>query len=107
MDEKLMSFETFQRLRMAHDKADVARDQAERSADAAQCLRDIERLLEDTQVMINRLEAGMRREIGHQTAHGNLVDADSLRGMVRHYERASWELHGQLRGILDRARRDT
>lgn len=107
MDENLTSFETFQRLKLAHEEAGVARDQAERAADAAQCLRDIVRLLEDTQAMIDRLEGGMRREVGHQIAGGKLTEADSLRAMVRQYERASWELHGQLRGILDRARRDT
>ena len=106
MDDKLTSFETFRQLREARDTAGEARDQAERAADASQCLGDIMRLLDDTQAMIDRLEDGMRREVGQQIAQGRLVEAESLRQMVRHYERASWQLHGQLRGILDRARRD-
>ena len=105
MADKLTSFETFQRLRRDQESVQRERDDAERESAVRAGFEDIIGLVESTEALAARLEDGLKRELAQRAATGELVEVEALRHLVRRYERYSWQLHEQLRGILDRARR--
>jgi len=106
MAGKLTSFETFRQLRQDRDEEQRARDAAQREGEARAGLADIARLVDDTGRLVARLQDGLKRQIGLRVARGELVDVEALHHLIRRYERLSWQLHGELRGVLERARRD-
>ncbi len=105
MADKLTSFETFQRLRRNQESEQRERDNAARENAARAGFEDIVELVESTEAMAARLDDGLKRELAQRAATGELVEIEALRHLVRRYERYSWQLHEQLRTILDRARR--
>jgi len=105
MADKLTSFETFQRLKRNQETELRERDNAERDSAIRAGFDDIVGLIDNTEALAGRLEHGLKRELGQHAAAGDLVEIEALRHLVRRYERYSWQLHDQLRGILDRARR--
>ncbi len=105
MADKLTSFETFQRLKRNQETQQRERGDAERSEATRAGFEDIVSLIDNTESLAGRLEDGLKRDLGQRAATGELVEIEALRHLVRRYERYSWQLHDQLRGILDRARR--
>lgn len=105
MADKLTSFETFQRLKRHQESAQRERNDAELESVVRAGFEDIVGLVEDTEALAARLEDGLKRDLAKRAAAGELVEVEALRHLVRRYERYSWQLHEQLRGILDRARR--
>jgi len=105
MADKLTSFETFQRLKRDQETVLRERNDAERNVATRAGFEDIVSLIENTESLAARLENGLKRDLGQSAAAGELVEIKALRHLVRRYERYSWQLHDQLRGILDRARR--
>lgn len=105
MADKLTSFETFQRLKRQQENIFRERDDAERDEATRACFDDIVALIDRTEALAARLEQGLKRDLAHSAAAGDLVETEALRRLLRRYERYSWQLHDQLRGILDRARR--
>ena len=107
MANNLTSFETFQRLKREQATELRERDDAERSIAMRAGFDDIVSLIDNTEALAARLEDGLKRDLGQCAAAGELVEIEALRHLVRRYERYSWQLHDQLRGSLDRARRGT
>lgn len=105
MANNLTSFETFQRLKREQATELRERDDAERTGAMRAGFDDIVSLIDNTESLAARLEDGLKRDLGQSAAAGELVEIEALRHLVRRYERYSWQLHDQLRGILDRARR--
>jgi hypothetical protein len=105
MVDKLTTFETFQRRKCEQESVQRERDDAERDGETRTCFEDIVVLVDNTEALAGRLENGLKRDLGQSAAAGELVEIEALRHMLRRYERYSWQLHDQLRGILDRARR--
>jgi hypothetical protein len=105
MDEKLTPFETFSRLKAAQDAGQVARADAARHGDARAGADALGDLVEQTERMVQRLEAGLKRALAEEVASGRGLDEEEIRVLLRRYERLSWHLHGHLRAILHGARK--
>ena len=105
MADKLTPFETFQRLKRQQETALRERDDADRDEATRACFDDVVALVDGTEALAARLEDGLKRDLAQSAAAGDLVETEALRHLLRRYERYSWQLHDQLRGILDRARR--
>ena len=105
MDEKLTPFETFSRLKAAQDAEQAGRADAARHGDARAGADALGDLVDQTERMVQRLEAGLKRSLAEEVAGGGSVDEDEIRALLRRYERLSWHLHGHLRAILHGARK--
>lgn len=105
MADKLTSFETFQRLKREQESSLRERDVTERDVATRACFEEIITLVDNTETLAGQLEDGLKRDLGQIAAAGELVETEALRHLLRRYERYSWQIHDQLRGILDRARR--
>lgn len=104
MTDKLTPFETFRELKARQQAGDQARrDEAQAGAPAA--LGEIMSVVEDTGRLVARLQGGLKHELARELARGEEVGIDGMRDLVRRYERLSWELHGQLRAVLEGARK--
>jgi hypothetical protein len=104
MTEKLTPFETFRELKARQQATARARTQ-EAGGGAQAALGEIMSVVEDTDRLVSRLQGGLKHELARELARGDARGLDGMRDLVRRYERLSWELHGQLRAVLEGARK--
>jgi len=104
MTDKLTPFETFRELKARQQGADRARQNEARGGTPA-ALGEITSVVEDTGRLVGRLQGGLKHELARELARGEAGGIDGMRDLVRRYERLSWELHGQLRAVLEGARK--
>jgi len=105
MGDKLTPFETFRQLKERQRAEERARAESARGEEARAGLTEIMAVIEDTGRLVGRLQGGLKRELAHALARGEASGVDGMRNLVRRYERLSWELHGQLRAVLEGARK--
>lgn len=104
MSDKLTTFETFRELK-ARQQAEERARQHEGEGGAPAGIVEVMSVVEDTARLVGRLQGGLKHELARALAQGEAGGTDGMRDLVRRYERLSWELHGQLRAVLEGARK--
>ncbi len=101
MADRLTTFDQFEQHRAKRQQAVDSRDDVAREDAAQATYADLVALLNETARLVKHLDHATQRDLARALAAGTIEGGADMGQLARGYERLSWRLCGQIRGILN------